>query len=304
MGFCATMTLQHHEPMATAAKPLRCRSWQCEECRPDRAKELIAMAIKGKATAFLTLTVSAESGTDPNDRARNLVKAWRRLRAEISANLSLPEHDRWQTEYLDSGGARFKDVDRAAVTDHDLHALPYVTEFATPNPRWKTARKALRLAQRDKEKMRAHSVEFLAVVEAQKNGEPHLHIMMRSPFVPQAWLSARMDELIRAPIVWIESVRKTKKLANYVAKYCGKDPHRFGTLKRYWASKRWVPKMQRDKPLLPDPDCWYSRSNLTIDQWLDDARRMHEHVIRRRKWWLALRADHPDYRTAEDDAPY
>jgi len=159
------------------------------------------MAIKGKPTTFLTLTVSEASGPDPVQRCRNLVKAWRTLRLRI---------------------------------------------------------------------MRLYNVEelpFLAVVEAQKNGEPHLHIIARMPYVPQAWISEQMAALIGAPIVDIQAVRKTRKLANYVAKYCGKDPQRFGTCKRYWQSRDWMLVPKEEKPRRQSTDPVISRSACTIEEF-------------------------------------
>ena len=299
--FCSLATLQKHLPAETHAKVLKCRSWQCEICRPDRAKELIAQAIRGKATRFLTLTVSRHSGDTVNERAQNLVKAWRKLRSEIAANLAIPKELRWRSEFLDSGSKRFEKRSRADAASKPITQDEPRPEFSEPDPMWPDARKALRLATRCKETMRRHSIEFLAVVEAQKNGEAHLHIMLRSGDIPYEWLSARMDEMIRAPILWIERVEGSKKLANYVAKYCGKDPHRFGTLKRYWSSKNWCAKWQRDNAPNVHRDCTWSRLNQTLDEWIRTAKAMNEKVIYRRPWAIALRCDHPDYDDTENE---
>jgi hypothetical protein len=80
-------------------------------------------------------------------------------------------------------------------------------------------------------------LEYLAVFERTKLGWPHLHILIRGDFLPQRWLSQQMADIAGSPVVWIEAVTNQKKAATYVAKYCGKDPHKFGTLKRYWHSK-------------------------------------------------------------------
>jgi len=78
---------------------------------------------------------------------------------------------------------------------------------------------------------------FLAVFEATKNGEPHLHILTRVKWLDQKWLSDQMAELIGAPIVDIRRIKGARQVARYVSKYVGKDPHRFGTTKRYWSSR-------------------------------------------------------------------
>jgi len=231
---CAEATLVKHGPGVNAARVLYCRSWQCDICRPKRRNQLIAMAIKGKAERFITLTTSDETGPNPVERCRRLIKAWRQVREEIACNMTLPSAERWQ--------------------------LP-VSET------WTAYYKAIRRARRDAALMKRHAVEFLAVVEAQDNGNPHLHIITRGDYVPQWWLSYRMKMLAAAPICDIRYVKDRRKLANYVAKYCGKNPQRFGTCKRYWQSKTWslVPKMEKERRKLDDPVV--SRSGVSIEEW-------------------------------------
>ncbi len=90
------------------------------------------------------------------------------------------------------------------------------------------------LIKRARRKFTKSPIEYLAVFEETKKGEPHLHILMRAPFIPQRWLSETMDELINAPIVDIRKVGAAKNAARYVAKYVGKGPKPFAALKRYW----------------------------------------------------------------------
>jgi len=85
----------------------------------------------------------------------------------------------------------------------------------------------------------AEAVEYLAVVEQTKNGEPHLHILLRSPYIPHATISAAMNDFIQSPIVDIRRIRNAREVIRYVAKYLTKAPHKFGTCKRYWSSKNW-----------------------------------------------------------------
>lgn len=79
-------------------------------------------------------------------------------------------------------------------------------------------------------------VPFIAVFERSPSGLPHLHILARVKWIDQDWLSDRMNTLLRAPVCDIRRVRSRKHVANYVAKYVGKQPQQFGTLKRYWAA--------------------------------------------------------------------
>jgi len=80
------------------------------------------------------------------------------------------------------------------------------------------------------------SIDYLAIVEKTKHGEPHLHILARCPYIPQPYLSAVMKELIDAPIVDIRRIKSARNAILYVAKYVTKEPERIGTAKRYWSS--------------------------------------------------------------------
>jgi len=82
-------------------------------------------------------------------------------------------------------------------------------------------------------------LEYFAVVEATKRGEPHIHVLIRGPYMPQAQISAWMDELVGSPIVHIRAIDSEGEAAGYVAKYVGKEPDRFGDSKRYWCSRGW-----------------------------------------------------------------
>lgn len=95
------------------------------------------------------------------------------------------------------------------------------------------------VVKRARRKWTKAPLEYLAVFEETKKGEPHLHILARAPFIPQKWLSATMDELISAPIVDIRAVGHVKNAARYVAKYVGKGPKAFAALKRYWSSRNY-----------------------------------------------------------------
>lgn len=83
------------------------------------------------------------------------------------------------------------------------------------------------------------SIPYLCVFEATKKGEPHLHILARVKWIDQRWLSNIMRRLIGAPIVDIRQIKSLKQVANYIAKYIGKEPHRFETCKRYWRTQSW-----------------------------------------------------------------
>lgn len=93
------------------------------------------------------------------------------------------------------------------------------------------------MIKRARRKFTKAPIEYLAVFEETKKGEPHLHMLMRAPFVPQKWISAVMDELIRAPVVDIRQVKSQRLVARYIAKYVAKGPKAFHALKRYWSTR-------------------------------------------------------------------
>jgi len=82
-------------------------------------------------------------------------------------------------------------------------------------------------------------IPYFAVFEATELGEPHLHILARVKWIDQRWLSRQLEDITGAPIVDIRKVRSAKKAARYIGKYVGKAPGKFGTLKRYWATRSW-----------------------------------------------------------------
>ncbi len=95
------------------------------------------------------------------------------------------------------------------------------------------------IVRRAKAKYGYKTIPYLCVFEATKKGEPHLHILARVEWISQKWMSKQMDELMKAPVVDIREVKDPKTIAFYITKYCGKEPHRFDSCKRYWSTRDW-----------------------------------------------------------------
>lgn len=182
---CSEASLVKLDEGEAAAVTLKCRSWGCDLCQPERGRRLRALAHAGNPTAFITLTVNPDRFPSPEDRARRLADAWRVI------------------------------------------------------------------VRRAKTKYRYKAIPFLAVFEATKRGEPHLHVIARVRWIDQKWLSEQMDALMGAPICDIRRVWRKNQVASYITKYVGKDPHRFGTCKRYWCTQDWDQEdYQPDEPPL------------------------------------------------------
>jgi len=118
-------------------------------------------------------------------------------------------------------------------------------------------------------------VEYLAVFEQHKSGEPHLHVLLRSCYIPQQLISNIMAELIDSPIVDIRKVRDANGAVRYVAKYVTKANVRFGTSKRYWFSRNFEPPPDTDRPTAsPDEPRWtVSQQHLysILQDWTQDG---------------------------------
>lgn len=115
-----------------------------------------------------------------------------------------------------------------------------------------------KVVRRAKAKYKLKTFQYLAVFEQTKKGEPHLHILCRMKWIDQAWLSQQMKELNGAPIVWVERIRSKRKVANYCAKYCGKDPKSFRRCKRYWRTMDYMhPTRAEIKASRPDNEVYY-----------------------------------------------
>jgi len=114
---------------------------------------------------------------------------------------------------------------RARSTETPDEAAPKLTRA------WRLVR--LRLMR----KFHWRKLPFLAVMEKTENGWPHLHILLRTRYIPVKLISQYMQEIVDSPVVWIEKINNKSRAAGYCAKYCGKAANKFKTAKRYWQSR-------------------------------------------------------------------
>jgi len=76
LTICREWSLVNHEPQLSTAICLRCRSWTCEHCRPERRSQLMAQAAAGHPQRFITLTANPNSPGTPEEHLRMLSHAW------------------------------------------------------------------------------------------------------------------------------------------------------------------------------------------------------------------------------------
>lgn len=187
-------------------RPLPCRTWACHYCGPRRRRELMAEAAAGEPNKLLTLTVNANVGTSSGERRDLLHDAWKKLVKRINRQFALPPNKRWT----------LKRKTRTIPQQQKVEAITNKTAAAE-----------------------VRAVPYFAFLERTKRGEPHLHILLRVPFIPQDWLSEAMDDLAGSPVVWIEEIKGAKHAVAYVTKYVTKEPAQWGNKKRYWRSRNW-----------------------------------------------------------------
>lgn len=141
-----------------------------------------------------------------------------------------------------------------------------------PSPDWRASAlvAAFRtLRRRIVKRYNLPKLEFLAVFEATKKGEPHLHVLMRSPYIPQDWISDQMRQLMAAPVVDIRWVGDQGRLAAYVSKYLGKAPHAFAGVKRYWRSQEFDQRDDETEWRIGARDCEVERRPAPFDWYVE-----------------------------------
>jgi len=219
-------------------KPLLCRSWQCPECAPKRKTQLIAQAHSGEPEIFLTLTCKPTEGDGPNHRAQLLSKQWKAVRraAIVEARRDLKK--------------RSRPAGRALAAER-VDIINGVTQ------------RCVRLT--------GNSLPFIAVFEQTKNGEPHLHVLVRAKWINQEWLSKQMAERLNSPIVDVRAVTDKKRVVYYVSKYLAKDPHKFQGVKRYWTSPDWRVVKRKPKARELDARSKWKIEEKTYHQYIYEA---------------------------------
>lgn len=80
MSYCGQRTIVNDRGTVRQAATLRCKSWGCPDCAPNRQRRLMAECCGGNPTSFLTLTIRRGEAATPDEAARKLSHAWRDLR--------------------------------------------------------------------------------------------------------------------------------------------------------------------------------------------------------------------------------
>lgn len=164
----------------------------------------MAIAASGLPSICLTLTSNANREGTPESRYRELHSAWRDLVKRTLRQFKKPPEKRW------------------ILTTEEGYQYQGITAYNI------TKRTKVGKVKR---------LHYMAFAEETEKGEPHLHILLRTKYIPQRWLSQQMAELLNSPVLWIEKIKSVKSTIAYVAKYVTKAPAQFGKSRRYWVSR-------------------------------------------------------------------
>jgi len=242
MTYCGQTTFVKSAPGLREAASLKCRAWTCQDCAPGRKAGLIAQAHRGKPNTFITLTCKFGTPPTADEAALALSQAWRLVH---------------------------KRALREAARDLEKRPLP---AGPVPPGGWKV--NAQGRVPRQVTLING-KLPYLVVIEATKLGWPHLHVLARSKWIGQQWLSLQMNQLLGSPIVHIARVNKQSQVAGYVAKYCNKCEHKFGTAKRYWETQSFaLSKYQRRKePLGEEWGTWIADTHIKriVNHWIAEG---------------------------------
>lgn len=201
---CSQFQLRKQEQEYTEVKLLPCRSWGCDHCAPKRRNQLMAMAASGRPNICLTLTHVYKEGADQVAHYKALHNAWKLLVKRILRQFKKNPEDRWLLKTPE--GYEYQEIRGYRITR-------------------KTPANEIK------------HLHYMAFNEATKNGEPHLHILLRTKYIPHKWIADQMNDLIGSFRVWVEKIKTTKAAIGYVSKYISKAPAQFGRSRRYWLSR-------------------------------------------------------------------
>ena len=213
-GYCRSITAVKCDGHHYEARALACRSWTCPECAEKNRKKLIAQAISGKPTIFLTLTVNPKRYSEPEEAASDLTAAWDVLKKRM-----------------------VRECGRNTARKTQPFGAPKAGGYRPSNDG--TYRKRVIFGE--------PKLQYIWVMEKTKAGWPHLHILIRAKWIDQEWLSVQMMNLIGAPIVDVRRIVSNRMVVAYCAKYVGKCAEKFAWTKRYSQSRNFADHTERDR---------------------------------------------------------
>lgn len=132
------------------------------------------------------------------------------------------------------------------------------------------------LMRRLRRRYKGDDLQYMAVFEKTQAGHPHLHVLLRAPYIPQRYISHFMSERLDSPIIDIRATRNSRAVARYIGKYLGKDPTKFSGCQRYWCSRAWRTDHDEQREQKEERKFWHHlerridlvADNLTANGWI------------------------------------
>lgn len=141
-----------------------------------------------------------------------------------------------------------KEYNRLRVMHAARRGQPNLFMTLTCNPaRWSSPDEAARdmkrglvqLRRRIERRWKIKNIPFIVVYEKTKKGWPHMHLLLRAPYMHWKVLRAMWQEISGAHQVDVRFIKKATQVLFYVTKYIGKDLHAFEGCKRWWRSHNY-----------------------------------------------------------------
>lgn len=105
-------------------------------------------------------------------------------------------------------------------------------------------RKSWHMLQRElARKEPSRRLQFVCIVEWTKAGQPHLHVLYHGKYIAQKHLSRLWKHIHGAPIVDIRKVSADDRTAAYLTKYLTKDNRCPPRMRRWSASRGFLPAL-------------------------------------------------------------
>lgn len=91
------------------------------------------------------------------------------------------------------------------------------------------------------------NIPFIVVFERTKKGWPHMHLLLRAPYMHWKVLRAMWQDINGAHQVDVRFIKKASQVLFYVTKYIGKALHAFEGCKRWWRSHNYSTEEKAEK---------------------------------------------------------
>lgn len=112
--------------------------------------------------------------------------------------------------------------------------------YASPSEAAQDMRRGLvALRRRIERRWKVKNIPFIVVFERHKSGWPHMHLLLRAPYMHWKVLRGMWDDIIGAYEVDVRQIKKKSSVLYYVTKYIGKQLEKFEGCKRYWRSQNY-----------------------------------------------------------------